>query len=223
MLKQIGSKIGLAAIAVAAISTGGWWETTAVASDHDEAPLVKADSTVDLTDLYVFGSGDGKTTLIACWDGLNLENGDAPYSQGPFNEDALFAFNIDNNGDNEADVVIYWRYGSNANGDQGVQFEGVPGAGANISGAVETVFTDDNGTSYWTGTADDPFFFDAGGYLNTLQDGSLFDETDQLQFDGSDFLAGNNVKAAAVEIDTALLQDADDPGPIQVWITSAEK
>ena len=42
MLKQIGSKFGLALIAAAAISGGGLWETTAVASDHDEAPLPAA-------------------------------------------------------------------------------------------------------------------------------------------------------------------------------------
>ena len=36
-----------------------------------------------------------------------------------------------------------------------------------------------------------------------------------------DFLAGLNVTAAAIEIDTSLLQEGDDP--IQVWTTAARK
>ena len=36
-----------------------------------------------------------------------------------------------------------------------------------------------------------------------------------------DFLAGLNVTAAAIEIDTSLLQDGD--APMQVWATAARK
>ena len=234
MLKQVASRVGLAAIAVAAISTGGMWETTAVASDHSEAPLVKEDSTVDLTDLYVFESGGGKTTLIACWDGLSLPGGAPPFSQDDFNPDALFAFHIDNAGpdgelDGVADLVIYWRYGQNNAGDWGIQWQGIPGSeslGEFVVGPVESVFEAGDGTSVWTGKADDPFFFDALGYLDLLNTGELIVDDDPLTlaFDNTaDSLAGANVKAAAIELDTELLQDADEPGPIQVWITSARK
>ena len=65
----------------------------------------------------------------------------------------------------------------------------------------------------WTGHADDPFFFDAGGYLDTLKTGvPMFDPT-------RDFLKGFNVTAAAIEIDTDVLA----PDKIQVWTTSSRK
>jgi hypothetical protein len=236
MRKHIGSRIGVALVAVAAISGGAasWWETpAAVASDHHESPAAQADPTVDLTDLYVFGSGDEKTTLIACWDGLTLTD-PAPNSAADFNPDALFAFNIDNDGDNVEDITIYWRYGQDQFGNIGVSWEGVPGADGNIVGGIETVLEAGDGAQVWTGKADDPFFFDAGAYLATLANGSLFQDPvgegggggaggagdPILHWTKSDFLAGRNVKAAAIEIDTALLQNEEDPGPIQVWITS---
>ncbi len=227
MRKQIVSTMGLAAFAVAAISGGAVWldTPTAIASDHSEAPAVQADVTMDLTDLYVFGSAEGKTTLIACWDGFDVD-GEAPFAQGPYNEDALYTFHIDNSGpdgelDGVADIEIYWRYGTDQEGNVGIKWEGIPGADAAVIGAIEETFEAGDGTSVWTGMADDPFFFDVAGYLNILQDGSLFDENGDLQFDNTrDFLEGYNVKAAAIEIDTELLQDADAPGPIQVWITS---
>jgi len=221
MRKRIGTGIGLALVAAAALSGGHLFETpTAIASDHSEAPAVQADVTMDLTDLYVFATDDAQVTLIACWDGFDVD-GEAPYAQGPYNEDALYTFHIDNDGDNVADIEIYWRYGQDQEGNVGVKWEGIPGAeGAIIGGVEETLEAGDTG-QVWTGMADDPFFFDVSGYLNTLQDQSLFDENGDLQFDSTrDFLEGLNVKAAAVQVDLALLQNADEPGPIQVWITS---
>jgi hypothetical protein len=65
----------------------------------------------------------------------------------------------------------------------------------------------------WTGHADDPFFFDAGGYLMTLDSG-------KPEFDSKrDFLAGFNVTAAAIEIDTDIL--AGGQKPIHVWATAS--
>ena len=83
-----------------------------------------------------------------------------------------------------------------------------------MSGPVEEVFAVGEGARAWSGHADDPFFFDAGGYLTTLATGTL-------SFDGSDFLAGLNVTAAAIEIDTALIQDGTNP--MQFWVTASRK
>ena len=121
-----------------------------------------------------------------------------------------------------------------------MSWEGVPGTDGNIIGPTEEVLDAGDTAQVWTGVADDPFFFDAGGYLATLANGSLFEdpeggtgggggagggaggaENGPLHWTKADFLAGFNVKAAAIEIDTALLQNEEDPGPIQVWITSA--
>ena len=214
MHKNMRTMGGLAVVAAAAITGGAWWATTVSASDHDEAPLVKADAAQDITDLYVFDSGGGTTTIIVCWAGFN-DSRPQPDAEGVYDENALYTIWVDNNGDNEADRAIYWRFGRNMAGDVGVQWEGVPGAPDYVSGPVETVFDAGDGARVWSGHADDPFFFDAQGYLEGL-------DTLTVSFDSSrDFLAGLNVTAAAIEIDTALLQEGTDP--MQFWVTAARK
>ncbi len=214
MQENMRSKGGLAVVAMAAICGGGWWASSVLASDHDEAPLVKEDAAQDITDLYVFESGEGTTTIIVCWAGFN-DSREQPDAEALYDENALYTIWVDNNGDNDADRAIYWRYGRNAAGDVGVQWEGVPGAPDYVSGPVETVFEAGDGARVWSGHADDPFFFDAQGYLDTLATGTVsFMST-------GDFLAGFNVTAAAIEINTALLQDGDEP--MQFWVTAARK
>ena len=221
MNKNMRAKSGLAVVAAAAICGGGWWGSTVSASDHDEAPLVKADAAQDITDLYVFDSGSGTTTIIVCWAGFN-DSREQPDAEALYDEDALYTIWIDNNDDNDPDHQIYWRYGRNGVGDVGVQWEGIPGAADFVSGAVETVFDAGDGARVWTGHADDPFFFDALGYLQAIDTGMLVLRDGTLAFDSTrDFLEGLNVTAAAIEIDTALIQDGDTR--MQFWVTAARR
>jgi Domain of unknown function (DUF4331) len=214
MHKNTRSKRGLALVAIAAICGGGWWATTVLASDHDESPLVKEDAAQDITDLYVFDSGGGTTTIIVCWAGFN-DSRPQPDAEGVYDENALYTIWVDNDGDNEADHRIYWRYGRNSSGEVGVRWEGVPGADGNVTGLVESIFDVGDGARVWSGHADDPFFFDAQGYLEALDTAAVSFVNDR------DFLAGLNVTAAAIEIDTALLQDGNRP--LQFWATAARK
>ena len=214
MHKSMRFKPGLAAVAIAAICGGGWWASTVLASDHDESPLVKADAAQDITDLYVFESGPGKTTIIVCWAGFN-DSRPQPDKAAVYDAKALYAIHIDNNGDHKADHTIYWRYGANAQDQFGIQWEGIPGADPKVSGFVETIFDAGPYARVWTGHADDPFFFDAGGYLSTL-------DTGILTFDSKkDFLAGFNVTAAAIEIDTDII--IGDGKSMQFWATASRK
>lgn len=213
MHKSMRFNPGLAAVAIAAICGGGWWASTVLASDHDESPLVKADAAQDITDLYVFESGPGKTTIIVCWAGFN-DSRPQPDEAAVYDAKALYTIHVDNNGDNKADHEIYWRYGANAQDEFGIQWEGIPGADPKVSGYVETIFDAGQYARVWTGHADDPFFFDAGGYLSTL-------DTGKLTFSNkADFLAGLNVTAAAIEIDTDILSGGK---PMQVWATASRK
>jgi len=214
MHKNMRAKRGLAMVALAAICGGGWWTGSVLASDHDEAPLVKADAAQDITDLYVFDSPGDTTTIIVCWAGFN-DSRPQPDTEGVYDEDALYTIWIDNNGDNDPDHAIYWRYGHNAAGEAGVQFEGVPGAPEFVSDAVETVFDAGDGARVWSGWVDDPFFFDAAGYLDTLATGTV------SFMNSRDFLEGFNVTAAAIEIDTALIQNGSDP--MQFWVTASRR
>src|SRR5688572_248782 len=119
MHMNMRSKTGLAVIAMAAVCGGGWWASTVSASDHDEAPLVKMDAAQDITDVYVFESGDNKTTIIVCWAGFN-DSREQPDAEALYHPDALYTIHVDNNGDNEADIQIYWRYGVNPQDQWGV-------------------------------------------------------------------------------------------------------
>jgi hypothetical protein len=209
MRKKIGTKTGLAAIALAAVCGGGWAASNVLASDHFESPLVKMDAAQDITDLYVFESAPGKVTIIVCWAGFKDLSG-VPSADATYDSKALYTIHVDNNADNVADIEIYWRYGVNAQDQFGVQWEGIPGV-EKVSGAVETIFQAGQFARVWTGHADDPFFFDAQGYLETIGTGTVsFMNT-------RDFLAGLNVTAAAIEIDT----DTLGGGPIQVWATAS--
>ncbi|HET6584078.1 MAG TPA: DUF4331 family protein [Nannocystaceae bacterium] len=213
-MQRLKSNRRLAVIALAATCGVGWWATTVLASDHDESPLVKEDAAQDITDLYVFDSGGGTTTIIVCWAGFN-DSRPQPDAEGVYDENALYTIWVDNDGDNEGDISIRWRYGRNANGDVGVRWEDVPGAIDDVSGPTEVVFEVGEGARTWSGHADDPFFFDAQGYLETLDTGTV------MLMNNRDFLAGLNVTAAAIEIDTALLQEGDSP--MQFWATAARK
>ncbi len=214
MHKNMSAKSGLATIAIAAICGGGWWASTVLASDHDESPLVKADAAQDITDLYVFDSGGGKTTIIVCWAGFN-DSRPQPDAAAVYDAKALYTIHIDNDGDNVADQKIYWRYGANAQDQFGVQWEGIPGADPLVAGPVETVFDAGTFARVWTGHADDPFFFDAAGYLETLDTGTLSFKSER------DFLAGLNVTAAAIEIDTDVL--IGTAPTMQFWVTASRK
>lgn len=201
------------------------------ASDHDESPIVKGKAALDITDLYVFQKNE-KTVIIVAWAGFT---DDLDYTQptkaGVFLSDVLYTIHIDNNADNVADHKIYWRFSSNdVGGKKGIEWSGIPGAEANVVHPVEEVYKDaTSGAQLWTGHADDPFFFDALGYLLTLESAGMNAASPNLKFgcldpakmcdSSQDFLAGLNVTAAAIEIDHAKL----GTGPIQVWATASKK
>lgn len=207
------TRAGLATVALAAICGAGWWTTSARASDHDEAPLVKQDAAQDLTDVYVFESAAGKTTIIVCWAGFN-DSLNQPTNTALYHPDALYTIHVDNDGDNQPDHSIRWRYGVNDQDQWGVRWEDVPGANGDVVGPVESIFNAGSSARVWTGHADDPFFFDVQGYLESIDTGFIsFDNT-------RDFLSGLNVTAAAIEIDTDLLTGNN---PTQIWATSARK
>ena len=202
------------ALAFTCLGVGGLLTPLTYASDHNESPLVKRDASMDLTDLYVFESAPGKTTAIVNWGGFN-DSRPQPDAEGLYTKNSLYTINIDNNEDNVPDLQIQWRFGQNGAGKWGVQVQGVPGSSGTISGPVETVLRGGNGTQVWTGHADDPFFFDVQGYLDTLATGTLHIQN------GATILDGLNVTSFAVEFNNV---DVVRPGnELRFWIQSARK
>jgi Domain of unknown function (DUF4331) len=123
--------------------------------------------------------------------------------------------NIDNNEDNVVDFHVRWRFAQNVQGGWGVQVENLPGSTGTISGPVETILSGGAGTRVWSGHADEPFFFDVQGYLDTLATGTLSIRNDRS------ILSGLNVTALAMEINTAAMRSGTSS--LRFWISSARK
>src|SRR5947209_4677511 len=85
------------------------------AADHLDAPLVRADSRIDITDIYAFTHGSN-TVLI-----MNVNPLAGAGNPTTFRPDAQYAFRIDNSGDSVEDVVFRLHFSSpNAAGQQAV-------------------------------------------------------------------------------------------------------
>ena len=90
------------------------WGVYAEAASHREAPLIALDPAADNTDVYAFVSYDAANLARAPADRkvtfiLNVNPGQDP-SDAPnyfnFDDSVLYAMNIDNNRDGNADDVV---------------------------------------------------------------------------------------------------------------------
>jgi hypothetical protein len=108
---RYAAKLLIPLMAISALS----WDLPAEAASHREAPLIALDPAADNTDVYAFVSydaaniartpADRRVTFI-----MNVIPGQDP-SDGPnyfnFDDEVLYAVNIDNNQDGKADDVVY--------------------------------------------------------------------------------------------------------------------
>ncbi|MCD5352822.1 DUF4331 domain-containing protein [Kineosporia mesophila] len=97
--------VGLAAGSVFAAGVG-----PASASSHREAPLTAGDPKIDNTDVYAFVSPDKSdtVTLIGTWIPFEEPNGGPNFY--PFQDNAHYDINIDNDGDAVADLTYRWTF-----------------------------------------------------------------------------------------------------------------
>ncbi len=91
------------------------WGTAAESASHREAPFIAMDPAADNTDVYTFVSYDAANLARAPADRrvtfiLNVNPGQDP-SDAPnyynFDDDVLYAVNIDNNRDGKAEDIVY--------------------------------------------------------------------------------------------------------------------
>jgi hypothetical protein len=185
----------------------------ALAADHNEATGTMADEIADIDDVYTWATTDGKLAVIVTFGGPGAEDPAGP--PGAFDADVLYTIHLDNDGDYVADQDVLVRFGEDALGDWGVQFEGIPGGSGTVSGAVQTTIDAGNGLSATAGVFDDPFFFDFTGLGATLATGTLsFDAT-------RDSFAGKNVNAIVIQMD--LIAATASTPIVHVWATSGRK
>jgi uncharacterized protein DUF4331 len=210
---------GLLAVAglVAAIGVGPALVTGA---DHLDAPTVKTDKRIDITDIYIARRGASRTTLIM---NVNPLTSPASARTAAFRPSALYEFKIDTNGDSLADVAYRIRFGgavSLAGGAVGQSFEirRTTGAAANShewagrriaigsttpANRANRVAALAGGGAAFAGIRDDPFFFDLVGFTQfkaKLQAGSTNLSELLGGFTGTDTFAGTNVSAIVLDV-----------------------
>ena len=100
----------LAATATAASGVALLAPSTSVASSHREAPYTQGDPSIDNTDTYAFVSRDApdSVNLIANWSPFQEPAGGPNFF--PWDTQAAYDINIDNDGDAVADIVFRWTF-----------------------------------------------------------------------------------------------------------------
>ncbi|MDQ6794605.1 MAG: DUF4331 domain-containing protein [Chloroflexota bacterium] len=178
--RKLAGALGLLAVAgtVAALGAGPILVT---ASDHLDAPLVKTDGRIDITDLYAFANSGGQTSLI-----LNVNPLLTPgmTKAARFRQMALYEFKIDTNGDAKADIAYRVEFSNLKLLSDGAAYQTyvvkrATGTAANRhewSGATIAVGTTTayghslrtatilGGGKAFAGPRDDPFYFDLVGF-----------------------------------------------------------
>lgn len=172
-----------------------------LAADHLDAPLVKQDGRIDLTDVYAFQApGNAAHTVLI----MNVNPLAGVQSPTTFHPGASYDFKIDTNGDGVEDSTL------------SVTFSAPDGAGRQTatlrkdgtmlaSGPTGADIPVTGGGTLRAGLFDDPFFFDLAAFKNGLK----FCPGGK----GTNFFAGLNVTGIVLEVPSTLL----GPSKIGVW------
>jgi hypothetical protein len=204
MKKQLLGAVGAAAVltgALVAADTGG-------AADHLEAPLVALDGRTDINDVYAFANGPN-TVLV-----MTVNPGAGVLSPTTFDPDAVYRFQIDNDGDAKKDKTIRVRFGEpDEDGRQQVKIRGAGGKSkSKASGTTGETIELPGGGQAIASTFDDPFYFDFEAFLGTVKGQGTRSFCDGWEVD---FFAGLNVSAIVLEVPGESLTDGDST--ISVW------
>ncbi|MFI6565791.1 DUF4331 family protein [Streptomyces sp. NPDC050534] len=194
-------------------------------SNHFSAAYLKFpgdDARLDLTDLYAFPTpgAAGKTTLIIDVNPFTTGlSATPPFLMSPgFHPEAVYRINIDNDGDDQADIAFSAVFTEAQEGRQmgtvsyatGDDARHMEPAGEVIASAVPVGFdaaahpVQAGACDLFVGVRSDPFFADAEGALHG------FDWT------GEDSFAGKDVQCIALQVPDDMLGPAPS---ISVWAT----
>lgn len=198
--------------------------TWLIAADHIDAPAVTGQST-DITDVYVFrGENPDNLVFVANTQGLLSP---AQTATASFDENTLFEFNIDNNGDNVEDLVIqavkkngkmriYGPYKPDVTGTTSYVAPNSFTAEADITGYGEQPkIKNQKGLTVFAGPRDDPFFFDLTQFKKILAG-----EATGFNNPGHDAFAGTNVLSVVVEVPKSMLGSGNT---VNVWLETKKK
>jgi hypothetical protein len=167
------------------------------------------DPRLDLTELFIFASPDDpdRTVLI-----LNAN----PFMKGDgFHPDAVYRFNIDNDGDGLADVAFSFTFSAAKDGRQTGTAYYATGSDAQTHEPRGDVLIEATEVGFdamavpvqagrcrlFIGKRSDPFFADAEGVLHWLAAGQAGD----FEWTGSDTFAGANILSIVLEVPNGML------------------
>lgn len=220
-----------------------------IAADHVDAPavgsLTEGSTIADITDYYAFESPSNPDNYVFVCNVLGLT---APSATGDasFDEDVMYEFNIDTDGDNVEDQVIQaiFRdgnvivFGPVAPGSAG-RTSMIAYTGTRIEAPVSTYGNDPeiaeaNGMKLFAGPRDDPFFFDFFRFVDIVNgagnalgldvpepaDGQAY--ATSFQDPGMDAFAGTNVLSVVVEVPKSMIGDAGTTS-FNSWLETKRK
>jgi hypothetical protein len=228
----------MALATVAALAVGS--TTLAIGSDHQDTPEVELNPRMDMTDVYAFpGTGADRIALV-----MNSRAFLTPAQSAgaAFDQDLLYQFKIDNDGDAIEDKVIQVVF-SGTGANQKVRVYGpvdppVPGSMMNtladisptVTGSLNTVLGNANSMQVFAGPRDDPFFIDLEAAFCILPDrrpvtgplsaacqlpgGAAFRTAGQAQ----NYVAGFNVLSLVIELPESQLT-AGGNARLGIWGT----
>jgi Domain of unknown function (DUF4331) len=192
-------------------------------SNHFSAANLKHpgdDPRLDLTDLFVFTAPDNPDRTVLIMDAN-------PFMKGTeFHPDAVYRFNIDNDGDALADAAFSFTFSAPNNGRQTATAYYATGGDARtreprgemlfeaapVSFDGRAMSVDTGPCRLFAGVRSDPFFADAEGVLHWLAAGEpgIFDWT------GTDTFGDANILSIALEVPNDMLGRGSELG---AWIT----
>jgi hypothetical protein len=192
-------------------------------SNHFSAANLKHpgdDARLDLTDLFVFAAPDNPDRTVLIMDSNPFAKGDG------FHPDAVYRFNIDNDGDSLADVAFSFTFSQLQDGRQTAGAYYATGNEAQTREPRGEILMEDTAVGFdatampvqagpcrlFIGTRSDPFFADAEGVLHWLAAGQAGD----FEWTGSDTFAGANILSIVLEVPNEML--GREP-LIGAWIT----
>jgi hypothetical protein len=237
-ISPLASRAGIAVVAGLALVVGAS-PLLVSAADHLDAPAAKADTRVDITDIYAFRTGAGSTQLVLNVDGL-MSPTDSRKAE--FRANALYELKVDRDLDGKADLAYRVRFSDASRNADGTRTQWYTVRRATGKDAAMNVWSGkvvatgrttpykhairstaiDGGGMAFAGTRDDPFFFDLPGFIGfkeNLLDGSTDLDTLLGDFTGADTFAGTNVLSIALRLPNAKLGGTGES--IGVWATTS--
>lgn len=178
------------------------------------------DARLDLTDLFVFTAPNNPDRTVLIMDSNPFTKGDG------FHPDAVYRFNIDNDGDALADVAFSFTFSELKDGRQTATAYYATGSDAQPREPRGEILIEATGVGFdatavpvqagpcrlFIGKRSDPFFADAEGVLHWLVGGQAGD----FEWTGADTFAGANILSIVLEVPNDML---GAPPLIGAWMS----